>query len=457
MLSTGASSIKKLAIRGAIWTLLGYGAGQILRFGSNLVLTRLIAPELFGLMSLVYVFIAGLHLFSDLGISTSVVQSKRGDDPRFLNTAWTLQVIRGVVLWLGCWIVAIPAAQIYNEPRLIWLIPIVGLNTIIAGFNSTALFTLNRHLSVKNLALFEFSGQFVSILAMLTWAWFSPTVWALVVGGLVSAIFQLILSHRLNSLSPNRFLWDQEAVRELISFGKWIFLSTVFTFLATQSDRLILGKLFTLELLGVYGVAFTLSDVPRSLMLAISGKVLYPSYSKLIELPRSEFRQKLLRNRAPILMALAVGLAFLVGLGDFIINLLYRKEYSANASWMFPLLTLGVWPIILTQTVDPVLFALGKPRYIAVGTFLSFLCFAIGIPMGFYSPLQAVGAVLAVSLSNIPPWLVVAWALCREKVAVIKQDLVMTALFLSVLSLVLLGRWMAGFGFPFSVLWQLPG
>lgn len=450
MSSTSASSIKKLALLGAVWTIAGYGASQILRFGSNLVLTRLLEPELFGLMSLVYVFITGLHLFSDIGIGASVIQNKRGDDPKFLNTAWTLQVLRGGLIWLCCLALAFPASQIYNVPQLLWLIPVVGLNAVLAGFNSTALITLNRHLSVKQLALFELSGQIVSIVVMLTWASFSPSVWALVAGGMTSALFQLIVSHRLSSTAKNRFTWDPEAITELISFGKWIFLSTILTFLSTQADRLILGKLFTLSLLGVYGVAFTLSDIPRSLLLAVSGKVIFPAYSKLIDLPRPEFRAKVLRHRLPILVALAIGLSILVGFGDLLVQLLYPEKYSADASWMVPLLALGTWPIMLTQTIDPVLLALGKPKYIAFASFLSFLFYAIGIPLGFYSPLKEVGAVLAVASSNIPILLVVNYALWREKLSVFAQDILMTAFFFAILGLLILGRSVLGLGLPLS-------
>jgi O-antigen/teichoic acid export membrane protein len=118
------SSIKQLALKGTFWTIASYGVSQILRFGSNLVLTRLLLPEIFGLMSLAYVFITGLHLFSDLGIHTSLIQNKRGGDPEFLNTAWSLQIIRGMGLWICCVIVAVPAANFYNEPRLVWLLPV---------------------------------------------------------------------------------------------------------------------------------------------------------------------------------------------------------------------------------------------------------------------------------------------------------------------------------------------
>jgi O-antigen/teichoic acid export membrane protein len=111
------SSIKKLAIRGAVWTIASYGTSQILRFGSNLILTRLFIPDVFGLMALVYVFISGLHLFSDIGIGTSIIQNKRGDDPVFLNTAWTMQVIRGVGLWICSFLIAWPVAAFYAKPN----------------------------------------------------------------------------------------------------------------------------------------------------------------------------------------------------------------------------------------------------------------------------------------------------------------------------------------------------
>src|ERR687885_208624 len=114
------SSLKNQALRGTVWTIAGYGASQVLRLGSNIILTRLLLPEFFGLMNLVNVFIIGLHLFSDVGLGPSVVQNKRGDDPDFLNTAWTIQVGRGIILWICSLILAWPVSQFYNEPQLLW-------------------------------------------------------------------------------------------------------------------------------------------------------------------------------------------------------------------------------------------------------------------------------------------------------------------------------------------------
>lgn len=440
--------LKKLAIRGTVWTIASYGSSQILRFGSNLILTRFLFPKLFGLMALVYVFITGLHLFSDIGVGPSIIQNKRGDDPAFLNTAWTLQVIRSFGLWFCCVLLAWPIAKFYGEPQLLWLIPVVGLNTIISGFNSTALFTLNRHMEVGQLAIFELGGQIISLVVMIVWAWFSPTIWALVGGSLVSATIQMVWSHQLIPGSSNRLAWNKEATKELISFGRWIFVSTAMTFLAWQTDRLILGKLFSFEMLGVYGIAFTLSDMPRQIILAISSKVIFPALSKLTDLPRETFRTKILNNRKPVLIASALGLAMVVSFGDILISVLYDNRY-AQAGWMLPILALGVWPIILTQTIDPALFAIGKPRYVAYGCFLSFLSLAIGIPLGFYL-MGPVGAIIAVPFNNLPFYGVIIYGLWRERLNCIRQDIWATALLLALLTVVMFVRVAAGFGLPIN-------
>jgi O-antigen/teichoic acid export membrane protein len=81
------TAVKKLAIKEAFWTIVGYGGSLVLRFASSLILTRLLFPELFGLMGIVNIFIIGLQLFSDVGIGLNIVQNKRGDEPEFYNTA----------------------------------------------------------------------------------------------------------------------------------------------------------------------------------------------------------------------------------------------------------------------------------------------------------------------------------------------------------------------------------
>src|SRR3989442_984776 len=104
--------LRARAMRGMVWAFSSYGVNQFLRLASNLVLSRLLAPKAFGLMALVAVFLSGLQMFSDVGIRPSIIQNRRGDEPDFLNTAWTIQVIRGTALWLLSCLIAWPAAMI---------------------------------------------------------------------------------------------------------------------------------------------------------------------------------------------------------------------------------------------------------------------------------------------------------------------------------------------------------
>lgn len=450
------SSVKKLAIRGAVWTIAGYGASQILRFGSNLILTRLLAPEVFGLMALVYVFITGLHLFSDIGIGPSIIQNKRGDDPDFFNTAWTMQVIRGLCMWLFCLLITWPVAQLYKEPLLLYLIPVVGLSTVIEGFRSTALFTLNRQLTVSKVAMFEFGGQLVGTVVMIALAWFFHSIWAIVIANLVSATVQLVWSHLLIPGLRNHFVWERTAVKNIFSFGKWIFVSTALTYLAEQSDRLILGKLIPFELLGIYGIAFMLGDIPRSVLSAISSKVLFPAFSKLADLPREDFRTKILKNRKLVLIGAALGLTLLVSFGDILISVLYDERY-AQAAWMLPILAIGFWPRILTETIDRVFFALGKPLYPTYGSFFKFLYMVIALPLGFFlmggnQGKGLLGAIIVIALNDLPFYGAVAYGLWREKLTSVVQDIKATALFLTLLAAVLTGRFLLGWGLPSWVL-----
>ena len=69
---------------------------------TNLALTRILVPELFGIMMIVNTVRTGIELLSDIGIAQSVIRSSRGEQPVFYNTAWTLQVARGAALFLLC-------------------------------------------------------------------------------------------------------------------------------------------------------------------------------------------------------------------------------------------------------------------------------------------------------------------------------------------------------------------
>src|SRR5277367_733324 len=270
-------ALESRALKGTYYIVAFYGMGMGLRFAGSIILTRLFAPELFGIMTLLTTIIVGLNLLSHIGLEDSIIQNPRGDEEPFLNTAWTILVLRGIALWLAMVILAWPIARLY-EPRLLWLLPVVGFGSVISGFSSPGLLTLSRHLGVARSSLLELICQVVLLSVSIIWAYFDRTIWALAAGRLISELVRTLLSYRLvkGGVRP-RFVLERESVRALMRFGIWILIGTALTFFANQSDRLILPKLLpkstAFQVLGIYGIAFSLSDLPRQIINMFSSKV----------------------------------------------------------------------------------------------------------------------------------------------------------------------------------------
>lgn len=379
------SSIKKRAIRGSLWTLSSYGASYVLRFGSNLILTRLLFPEAFGLMSLVQTFMTGLEMFSDVGVLPSIIQNKRGDDPKFLNTAWTIQSIRGFALWICACIIAFPAAQFYQEPMLIQLLPVAGITSLIGGLDSTKLASANRHLRLGRVTLIGLGSYVAGLLVMITWAWMYKSVWALVVGGIVSTLMKMVLSHLVLEGERNRFNWDQESLVALSRFGRWIFISTVLGFLASQGDRLLLGRLLDVRFLGVYTIALAMSSLAQSLIQELSGKVLFAAYSEVVR-ERPERLYLILRKNRLILATAGLGFSlFFVLFGEKLIEILYDDRYL-EAGWILRVLALRMVINSLNLTYGDVLLAKEKgfviTGLIATKVCILFLAMFVGFQLG---------------------------------------------------------------------------
>src|SRR5262249_13350024 len=149
----------------------------------NLLLTRLLVPDMFGLMAIATIVMIGLAMFSDVGLRPIIVQSVRGDDAKFLNTAWTVQILRGVILWLIALCISLisfvtnhigitPDDSVYADQRLPYVIAMLSLTLIIEGFNSTKLFEASRNLAFGRITLIEIVVQIAGLLCLFGWVFF---------------------------------------------------------------------------------------------------------------------------------------------------------------------------------------------------------------------------------------------------------------------------------------------
>lgn len=416
----GTSGSSK-ALRGSLWTVAGFGGGQVLRLGANLLLTRLLAPEAFGLMALINVFLVGLEMLSDLGVHAAIIHNKRGDDPEFLCTAWTIGVIRGVLLWLTACLIAWPAAAFYNEPRLLFMIPVSGLIVLITGFQTTAMAQHNRHMNLERLTILQLAAQAISLFVMVLLAWQMRSVWALVIGGVSGTVVQVTLAHFLLPGIKHRLTLNRDDVREIVRFGKWLFFATAIGYLAGQaSDKLALGKLVDRETLGIYSMAFMLAQLPSSVVMVLIARVLYPVLAEASRQDCSRLGEKLRRARTaiwPPLMILVLGLGFF---GPLMFRLLWDPRYHA-AGWMLQLMLAVVWLDGLNCSLNAALMARGDSFASALQNAISLI---IGIPgmIAGYIMFELPGLILGITVGRLCAHFALHIMLCRRDISVWRQD-----------------------------------
>ena len=402
-------------------TIVGFGSGQILRFGSNLALTRLLFPEAFGLMAIVTVCFIGLEMLSDIGINTSIIQSKRGDDPDFLRTAWTLGVIRGLILWLCACLIAWPAAWFYGEPQLASMIPVSGLTSLLMGFQTTAIPQHSRQMKFGKLTVLRLISQAFGLTVTVLLAWQMRSVWALVLGGVIGTTFQTWLPYRVLPGIRHYIAIDRTCVREIIRFGRWLLFATAMGYLAGQAaDKLVLGKLVSPEILGIYSLAFMLAQLPSSVVAALMGQVFYSALSEVARNDDSRYAEKLHHVRDSIwrpLLLLIVSLGFF---GPLLFETLWDSRYHA-AGWMLQLLLINVWFDGLNSSLNAALLARGDSFASTVQNALMLLIGVPGMMLGYFHG-DVAGLIVGMLAGKVAAHVAIHLLLWRQRISVWRQD-----------------------------------
>lgn len=401
-------------LRSSSWLMAGYAASQLVRLAANLILARLLFPEAFGMMALVNMVIAGLALFSDIGMTAQIAQSKRGDDPEFLNTAWTVQILRGLLLFTVACLLAEPFAAFYGTPELALYLAVAALSLLIGGFFPTRIDTANRHLALGRVTLLDLAAQVIGVATMVLLALATGSVLSLVIGVAVQALARLVLMHLYLPGQRNRLRWHRESLRELVGYGKWIFLSTAFWFLASQSDKAILGKFLFLDTLGLYNVAFFLASFPMLLGQHVTNSMLISVYREKPAHAAPENRRHLNRMR----MAITGGLLLLLGLmaliGPWLVGLLYDDRYLL-AGPIVTLIACAQLPAVIALTYDRAALAAGDSRSVFVLSACRGVAQVVLLIAGA-SWFGLIGAIAALGITAVTIYPVVIWLAAKHRV-----------------------------------------
>ena len=415
---------KKKVFIASFWVVLIFGLSQFVRLGSNLIITRLLAPEMFGVMAVVNVVVYGIAMFTDIGLYAFLIRHKNPEDPHLLNVVWTLQVIRG---WLMFFIVLLLAAflalgnlyspsyfsGIYADSRLPLLIIIVGVGSLILGYKSMASPMMSRKLEVGKLELMELLSQLAGVTLMIIWVWFRPSIWALAATSIFSALTNTFLTYYLFPYR-HKFILDKTIAKDVFHFSKWIVIASVLTYLFSQGDKLFFaGKIEAAEL-GIYSIAFMLVATLISVTQTLAEKIMFPVFSSLAHGEKSILKQRYYQVRlyldAPIFFVTGLLIAFIQTIVDF----LYDPRY-ASAGWMFEILIFSVIGSTLSLVSMECLAALSVTKVRMWVMLIRTIGLFIGLPL-FFNLYGFYGAIWVVALNVWLSLPVIYWTLAKNSV-----------------------------------------
>lgn len=406
-------TLRERVIRAGTWTLASYAAEITTRFLSSLIMTRLLVPEAFGTVAAATALIVGLQLVSDFGVRAVIIRSPRGEDDHFLRSTWTFQAIRCGTLWIVliaiCSILLFPSVRqflpqesVYADQQFSIITVVLGFGIVLNGIESASISLSIRRLNFRPLFILDLSSKLAPIPVMITWAYFSSSVWAIVAGTLLAGVLRVILSHSIIPGPRMRFAYERDHVSEIVSFGKWINVSSFATFIGTQSDFIILGILLPGSMLGLYYVAKTLKDAIENLLERLNGMMALPVLGEVARNEPANVSDRYYRFRFPIEMTSAVSGGFLLTAADLIIHFLYDSRYH-DADQMLRVLSVSLilYPFLVIRGAFA---AIGEAHVIAWISVLQAVSLVVCMMIGYWltGPLGAIfGGVASKTIPSI--------------------------------------------------------
>jgi O-antigen/teichoic acid export membrane protein len=378
--SVSSTDVAHRAVRSTAISLVGQLATQLLRFASTIVLARFLPESAFGVNAIVASLTLGLWMVSDVGIPASILKSERDDDA-FVSTAWTLSLVRGGMLLVAGCVLGVPAAWLYDEPQLLWLMPLGSLMIFFVAAESTRIYSATRTMQIGRVVGLEVSAQVIALSVSIPTAIATGHVIAFVVGAAASGLVKLVLSHLVLPGSRVRIVWDGTATSEILSFGKWIFLSTLCAYVAVRWDIFALGRLEGMALLGVYGLANQITSVPHQMAMHATGNVLTPVLADAFRSSKERFRERLaMARRAYIPVALLLFVGAATTAPAFFI-LAFKQGFHA-AGPMAQALMVQAWFDFLQEASSRSLLARGDGRGLALTNALKLVATIVGTYVG---------------------------------------------------------------------------
>ena len=430
-----SESLGQRVVKGAAWTIIAQITINVVRLLGNLLSTKLIDPDAYGLMAVVITVVTGLLMFSDIGIEQSVVYDERGEEPQFLKTAFSLHVIRGFVLAALAVILTEPLIWFFQEPRLRSLLPIVGLQTIFAGLTSMKFAWNKRKVqSMREVAFVEIGAQLAAFVVVITLAFILRSVWALAISSLIFGAVRMILTYVLLDGPKDGLAWDGDSIRRIMTYGRWIFVSTFITFLSVRFDVFAVGALAGMSTLGLYHLALMLTSTLNTIGFQVTQSVLFPALSEAARTNDKDILRKTFERSRKVVLPIGLWcITALTYLAPPFYYYLYREEF-ASAGWILQCQITFVWFVFLTDAWTRALMVVDDNRSMAIANVVRLGGAVLFAPIGFYI-MGIAGLIFGLALASLTAHAWVHYALDKHGLNAVWLDVVYTVTAIPLLSL----------------------
>jgi len=269
------NTISDKLVKGSLWLSGTRAIVNLLTTLSTFILARYLTPEDFGLVAIGTTLLLIVTSLTELSLTQALVRHDSLDDSH-LNTAWTLNALRGLIAFFLFAGSAHPIAGMYEDPRLAGIMLALGISLLLSGLVNPRLVTLQRQLIFRQEFVLGVSQKLLGFIASVIVAVIYQSYWALIVGILTSQAVNIAVSYWLLPFRPR---FSLSRTRELLSFSIWLTAGAIVNTLNWRFDLLLVGKLLGSTAVGNYSVGSNLAVVATREAVAPLTQTVYPSFA----------------------------------------------------------------------------------------------------------------------------------------------------------------------------------
>lgn len=277
--SAAKSSLKRQVVGGMGWSAFARLSSQVLQFGITVILARILSPDEFGLIGMIAVFVGFVSLFSELGLTSALVQRDDITEAHLSSVFW-LNLAAGVAITLGFIAVSPLISAFYQEPQLTLLATFIAFNFTISAFNDVQTAMLQRKMDFRRLGIISITSVIVGGAVAVIMAMSGFGVWSLVAQMLVKMLVEVLIMWATTAWKPH-FLFEWQAIRDLIGFSLPYLGTQSLNYLIRNVDNLLVGRFVSSYSLGLYRQAYTLMTLPVNQSTNIISTVMFPAFSRI--------------------------------------------------------------------------------------------------------------------------------------------------------------------------------